>query len=809
MRKNAQKPIINLDANGNAIPEAFPVSKGAKKDHRKTSVIYTLLAFLLHLLAVLPPVGVTLFLALKTYDLVPYYSFWPFVAVIVVGVMAIIFTVVTLIVTRPKTKSSIMSQTAKVAATFVCVTSGLGIIVTYVSPDIIATATSYTLFNEDLYYNGENQLQTNAKYDREFIMANLVTGTLNDSEDPDGDFSYKTLSKQIEQPNGNFLSYENDEIQTYYDGYMQNRTKEVLQTEVLDVLKEKSPRKYELYEFIYNNFVLLDFDYALTNGLQRRAFTLSMVDYIYNHFDYEGLLKEGFHNQRLLDLFHRNYDSFNQDGYQTFDDSLLLYAQLGPRMTVPVVLRLILNGGWKYSQPSMDDEGNMYYTEDGQNFLYEMYSASALEEFKAAGGTFDYTGKMRNNKGEEIEVNYGFNKDGWMVFENGMIRRPIDWLVLDMLGTPMDVTQLDLAELIGNPTIMTLVEKILNSLGSLTDAVGDLITEDLQNVIEYATNGCNLNIAIYMNDNDRLAISIVPMNYHYGILGYQQATYMQSNNLLMAVINVMGARNWLYIFGSIGTILVIAAGILRECGKRTRERTEVSRDRIIRAKSQPVGDLSALPEKYEQRMEAKEEEQNAFAIDDDEIKVVEEKAHEGEESEKAEPISEEKTTEPIETAHIESVSSEASEEKPVSEQKAESVPEAEEVAEQKTEEPEVAEEKKKEKKAKEPKAPKEPKEPKKAKEPEKKEKEEKKPSARPTSAGTQRPTNGAARPTNGSARPVQRPANGAARPTNGQRPTTNGQRPANGSRPASARPAGQRPTNGAPRPRPTNGSRPR
>ena len=62
------------------------------------------------------------------------------------------------------------------------------------------------------------------------------------------------------------------------------------------------------------------------------------------------------------------------------------------------------------------------------------------------------------------------------------------------------------------------------------------------------------------------------MNTVYGMLGYMQASWIQSNGLLMAVINLLGLRNYLYIFGGIGIVLIILATILREAEKYANER---------------------------------------------------------------------------------------------------------------------------------------------------------------------------------------------------------------------------------------------
>lgn len=620
MKKNENINVVNYDSQGNVIDAAFPVSERTKKDQSKTSVGYTLVSVLLHILAFVPIIAVSLVLAIRTYKLVPYYTVWPFVGVIVVGVFGLIYMTVALCVSRKKSKSSISSQTVKIAITFVCLTTVFALLLTYIVPDVIAKATQSTLFVEDLFYKGENQAEVNAKLDRDFIMYNLLNGNLNNHSDENGrgDFSYAGLSKHDEDDKGTHLRYVNPDIESKYKEYMGYASVEKLQEDVIDNMQKTQPKKYELYQFIYDTYVLNDFDYALFNTKERRAFALALVDYEYEYANYERLLKEGFKNKKIKQLFDTNFDNFNQDGYQPFDDPLLLYAQVNGRMTIPVVLRLILNEGWSYSQGAVDMNGQLQYAENG-NFLYEMYDMEAKEAFDKDGGAYTFQGKLMGSDGQEYTEMYGFNKDGWMIFKNGVVKRPVNWLVLDMLGSPMDLTSLNINSLLGG-VLGGLVNKdgtplpeemvggvlttLLKSLGNLIDAAGGLIQDDLSGLIQFATNGANLNICICIDDNGALDISISPMNPQYGMLGYMQASWVQSNNLLMAVINVMGLRNWLCIFGAVGVVLIIAAGICRECGKKTRMRTAVSRDRIAGAKTaERMADGEFTPEKFDEHEE--------------------------------------------------------------------------------------------------------------------------------------------------------------------------------------------------------------
>ena len=585
--QDEQCDMLNRDENGNVIP-AFPVSNRTKRDQSKTSVLFSVAAILLHVLAYLPIVIVSVVLGVKCYNLMPYYSFWPFVGVILAGILGLVFMTVALVVNRKKSKGSIRTKTVKVLIAFVCLSTGFGLILTYVFPDVIAFATQSTLYCEDLYYNGEKQAEKNAALERDLIMYNLLNGNLNNygadgKIAENGDFSYKTLVAHTED-NGKIIKYKNSFINERVKSYEKTYEKtgiNGIQVEV-DALKSNA-RKYELYEFIYNQYVLNDYDFCFYNNVTRRAVALSILDYIYTYYDYEGMLKEGFNNPRFKALFQQNYDSFNQDGYLTYDDPLLLYAQMSGRMTVPIVLRLILNQGWSYTQSSYNGAGGLTYTEDG-NCLYQLYDPELVEKFKANGGKFEYTGTITDQDGNSIEVKYGFNEDGWQMYENGVTKRPLSWLVLDMLGDPMALTTLDIANLLGSQ-IYGIVQNVLNAFPTLIDGLGGLMQEDLIEVVKAAAGGAQLSIGLCIDDNGLIAINLFPMNAPYGMLGYMQATWVDSDNLLMAVINVVSLRNWMAIFGAIGAVLIIAAGVCRDMGEKTRKRTEDSRDRILRAKA--------------------------------------------------------------------------------------------------------------------------------------------------------------------------------------------------------------------------------
>ena len=583
------------DAEGNQVP-AFQVDeKKTKKNLVRTSTGYTVFAVILYILTFFPIAGVTLVLALKTRELMPYYSFWPFIGTILVGVFALIFYFILLLVARRHSKKSIMRQTKILAIFYTVFTTVFSLLITYAFPDAIAVATQNTIYGEDVLYNGEKMVETNAQLERDYIMYNLLNGNLG------GEYSFHDLSAHTKSSTGAILQYKVDEIETSVrtyigtdgkkdSGYKARRQANIDNLDsIIATLEQNNPRKYEMYKFVYEQYVLNNPEFAFLidtdskDARERKALALSIVDYEYNHSRYEELLVRGFTNNakdpdpELNAIFNRNYNSFNHDGYLPFDDEHLLLAQVEGRMTIPVVVHLILDDIYQYTQPSWDNDGKMMYEEDG-NFLYTIYDPDARDEFEAAGGLYNQT--------DEDGVAFGYNEKGWRVYKSGQVHRPVKWVVLDMLGEGMSLTTLDVANIV----IADILPVSSLFIPAVTDTVGALLNDDLPKVIEYATNGASLGIGLRLNDQAQLEINIISNNVEYGMLGYMQATWVSQDNLLMAVYNVVSVRNWFALFGAIGVVLVIAAGVLRDCGKKIRERGAVSVDRLNRMKAAEAGE---------------------------------------------------------------------------------------------------------------------------------------------------------------------------------------------------------------------------
>ena len=173
-----KQDYVMQDANGNQVP-AFQVDEQkTKKNLTTTSTGYTVFAIILYILTFLPIAGVTLVLAIKTRSLLPYYSFWPFLGTIIVGVLAVVFYLALLIVVRKNSKISVMAQTMRLAIVYTVLTTVFSLLITYAFPDAIAVATQKTIYGEDVLYNGEKMVEQNAQLERDYIMYNLLNGNL-------------------------------------------------------------------------------------------------------------------------------------------------------------------------------------------------------------------------------------------------------------------------------------------------------------------------------------------------------------------------------------------------------------------------------------------------------------------------------------------------------------------------------------------------------------------------------------------------------------------------------------------------------
>lgn len=576
----------------------------------------TVLEVLFYLFSLPIIVVLSVVFGVRAYELVPYYSFWPFVGVILAGVLCLIFIIVVMCISlRKKSKRTILMQTVSIIVAVIFLTSFIAVALDVVLPDVLAQLTSSTLFYEDLNNQSlaSEQAEFNASLDRKFIMLNLLNGNY------DPQYEYETLKA--------------DSDITSRRRQIGSELGRLDSTEQYEQIYLSDELYAELFQFIYDEYIMTDIDYALLEpnkpfgNTTRIAMGHAIAEVIYPEF--RQLAEEGMSNERIAYLYQNNYASLKNDGYLTYDDSMILFATSG-RMTVPVVIRLLLDRGYTYT------EGEQAYIENGEvvepegTFYLELYEKedviAIMEDEDAVEWNSDGTRGVLVKEVEGVDYGVGavvipvYDENGTLI--GGYIRAPRQWSILDMDGKNMDVAAIsdvviDLGELLGDIEVggfdlgsifrnmdpMTIGE-LLNNLdgiiSTLMSALGggssnisimsiiDKLLQGVTDVIMAATGGSGLYLNLAINDQGALEIAIAPTNVEVGMHGYQYMTWMESNNLLFAVMGVMSLREWLYIFGAVSVLLAFAAGMCREIKARVRK--DMADNEELEAENEAAGE---------------------------------------------------------------------------------------------------------------------------------------------------------------------------------------------------------------------------
>ena len=576
----------------------------------------TVLEVLFYLFSLPIIVVLSVVFGVRAYELVPYYSFWPFVGVILAGVLCLIFIIVVMCISlRKKSKRTILMQTVSIIVAVIFLTSFIAVALDVVLPDVLAQLTSSTLFYEDLNNQSlaSEQAEFNAALDRKFIMLNLLNGNY------DPQYEYETLKA--------------DSDITSRRRQIGSELGRLDSTEQYEQIYLSDELYAELFQFIYDEYIMTDIDYALLEpnkpfgNTTRIAMGHAIAEVIYPEF--RQLAEEGMSNERIAYLYQNNYASLKNDGYLTYDDSMILYATTG-RMTVPVVIRLLLDRGYTYT------EGEQAYIENGEvvepegTFYLELYEKedviAIMEDENAVEWNSDGTRGVLVKEVEGVDYGVGavviptYDENGTLI--GGYIRAPRQWSILDMDGKNMDVAAIsdvviDLGELLGDIEVggfdlgsifrkmgpMTIGE-LLNNLdgiiSTVMSALGggssnisimsiiDKLLQGVTDVIMAATGGSGLYLNLAINDQGALEIAIAPTNVEVGMHGYQYMTWMESNNLLFAVMGVMSLREWLYIFGAVSVLLAFAAGMCREIKARVRK--DMADNEELEAENEAAGE---------------------------------------------------------------------------------------------------------------------------------------------------------------------------------------------------------------------------
>ena len=505
-------------------------------------------------------VGLAFLICMKTAEGADFYSFWPYVGAIVAGLFLLVFAIVALIVNRKGSKHNAMRRTASLLICCVVLTSVFGLAFDVVFPDVIAKATSNTLYVEDVYNNGIAQAEVIKGYTRHFVRLNLVNGNY------DGALAYQELIAD-DVVKENATSYKKDEDFKAYATEKGLTTNQAFYEYWVADENYYTDLDRELYDFIYNNYILMDYDFALKNTVDRKALCLALVDEYseaYAKLCAEGIKTNGLGakftsgNEKMSWIFGKNYGAMDMDGYLPFNDDAGLGYATSNRMTIPVVIRLILNDSYTYTQPVYADDGKTIIDYDG--FMTYLYMPEIAAEYT---GDFDADGRG-------LELFKASDGNYYYAYDTGHVDAIVNWCVLDMLGDPMSIAEIDLGSLLGdNPIISNAVNGILSSQG---ENIEDLLNEGLTNkVIVEATGGQKLYLHLYVTDSGSIAITLLPQGIQMGYLGYQYMTWLESGNLLVTICGLMSLRNLLYIFGAVSMVMIFAIGVINSHIEKERE----------------------------------------------------------------------------------------------------------------------------------------------------------------------------------------------------------------------------------------------
>ncbi len=562
-------------------------------------------------------VALAALICMKTAEGAANYSFWPWLGAIVAGLFLIIFAIVALIVNSPRArrKHNAMRRTASLLICCIILTGVFGVAFDVLLPDVIADATSKTLYVEDVYNNGIEKADAIKGWTRQFIRLNLVNGNY------DGDLAYSTLKTDIVatdtdlRANKDFYQEEYELYCADIDDYNSTLAEGDEPKEKLtfadywfdNIGKNFDDKAYtdldrEMYDFIYNTYIITDYDYALDLTHGRKAVCLAMVD-MYSDV-YAELVEEGIQsnngftaagvtgNEKMSAIFYQNYAAMNVDGYLPFNDDAGLGYATNNRMTIPVVVRLILNDSYNYTQPVFSEDGTTIVDFDG--FWTYSYNPEIAAQYTGEFSSDEST--YGNYRG--LEIFQATDGNYYYAYDDGHVDCMVNWCVLDMLGDPMPLTD----DLLGMLGLNLDVKGLLESLGPIGTAVintvkggiGDLLNGGLTDkVIVTATDGQKLYLQLYFTDDGGIAITLVPQGIKYGYLGYQYMSWVQSSNLLVTICGLMSLRNLLYIFGAVSLVMIFAIGVINSHIEKKKEEAEKDGEEAPAEDAAPAPEVAA------------------------------------------------------------------------------------------------------------------------------------------------------------------------------------------------------------------------
>ncbi len=292
-------------------------------------------------------------------------------------------------------------------------------------------------------------------------------------------------------------------------------------------------------------------DHAVTHGNLLTKFIEWNIDNGNLDPDYKDYwYEQGYNAPEVQELIAQNFQSIDTNGYKTFKGPWLNIANDG-RMTIQTLVHLIIN------QRDYDDEV-MFHLE-GDLIPNPVRTDKNPDQYQ----------DLKDRDEDEVEVSFR-------------------WSILDMAGGTMDV---DLSGLLGDGTVSGLLtnETIISILEPL---VSDILTTVDEAIADPALADNEIYICLDMRDGN-FKIALTSAVQQRGMWDYQSSAWLNSNNLLFAIISIFPARQVLYVWGGIVIFSAVAVGAIRlsEFGGKKKE----EKDDEVPARNASRGNRNQVP----------------------------------------------------------------------------------------------------------------------------------------------------------------------------------------------------------------------
>ena len=251
----------------------------------------------------------------------------------------------------------------------------------------------------------------------------------------------------------------------------------------------------------------------------------------------EEWVELGYKSPEVQALLKQNFKAMDTNGYKTFtSNGPWLNLANDNRLTIPVLVHLILN--------EREVKDDVYYHLQADITPKEIVT--------------DKDGDVVNKK----------------PVQNEEVETIITWSILDMQGTPMTIDLSGLVAGLGDVDIAALI----TSLG-LDKTLADVLGTVNEGIADPALAGAELYVGVDLRDGG-LQIMLTPAAGLRGMHGYQHSAWLDSNNLLFAVLSIVPARQWIYIWGAVVVFssVAVAALCLKEFGGKKEELTLIEED---------------------------------------------------------------------------------------------------------------------------------------------------------------------------------------------------------------------------------------